>query len=205
MKMRISNERGSVLLGALVILGLLALTLMATLKMVSTQRTIVNRTQKWNLAIPVCEAGVEDAMAHLNYSGTTNLGSDGWSLTTNGNYLRSNNISSGYYSATISTALPPVIISQGYVLDPLKSNYLTRRVQVNTRRNGQFPDAILSKGTITMMGSNAKIDSFNSTNSLYSTGGVVRSASCRSQRHSRHHQQRCRRNIRRQRQSLREC
>jgi len=172
MKMRISNERGSVLLGALVILGLLALTLMATLNMVSTQRNIVNRTQKWNLAIPMCEAGVEDAMAHLNYTGTTNLGSDGWALTTNGTYFRSNSLTSaGFYSTTISTASPPVIISQGYVLDPSKSNYLTRTVQVNTRQNGQFPDGILSKGSIVLSGG-AKVDSFNSTDTTYSTGGV---------------------------------
>jgi Tfp pilus assembly protein PilX len=172
MKIRSSKNRGSVLLAALVILGLLALTLMATLNMVSTQRTITSRTQKWNLAIPMSEAGVEDAMAHLNYSGTTNLGSDGWSLTTNGTYLRSNSLIAGYYSTTISTASPPVIVSQGYVLDPLKSNYLTRTVQVNTRRNGQFPNAILSKGTVSLLGSNAKIDSFNSTNSAESTGGL---------------------------------
>jgi hypothetical protein len=171
MRIRISNKHGSVLLSALVILGLLGLTLLATLNMVSTQRGIVARTQKWNLAIPMCEAGVEDAMAHLNYSGTTNLGSDGWTFTTNG-YFRSNSVSSGYYSTTISTASPPVIVAQGYILDALKSNYLTRTVQVKTRLNGQFPDAILAKGTITMLGSNAKIDSFNSTNSLYSTGGA---------------------------------
>jgi len=154
------------------ILGLLSLTLLATLNMVSTQRAIVARTQKWNIAIPMSEAGIEDAMAHLNYGGTTNLGSDGWTLTTNGTYFRSNSLgSSGYYSVTISTATPPVIVSQGYILDPVKSNYLIRTVQVNTKVNGPFPAAILAKGSISMSGG-AKIDSFNSTNTTYSTGGV---------------------------------
>jgi len=172
MKIRTLNSHGSVLLAALVILGLLALTLMATLKMVSTQRTIVNRTQKWNLAIPMSEAGVEDAMAHLNYSGTTNLGSDGWAFTTNGTYFRSNSLgSSGYYSTTISTASPPVIVSQGYILDPLKANYLNRTVQVKTKLNSPFPNGVLAKGSITISGG-SHLDSFNSTNSTYSTGNV---------------------------------
>jgi Tfp pilus assembly protein PilX len=169
MKIRASNEQGSVLLAALVILGLLALTLLATLNMVSTQRTITARAQEWNLAIPMAEAGVEDAMAHLNYTGTTNLGSDGWTLTTNG-YLRTNTLSAGYYSTTISTDSAPIIVSQGYIFDGLKSNYLMRTVQVQTKVGSQFPDALLSKGPISMSGVPV-IDSFNSTNALYSTGG----------------------------------
>src|SRR5579859_6679034 len=98
-----SNERGGVLVACLMVVVLLSLVLLATLNLVSTERRIVSRAQSWNAAIPMCEAGLEDAMAHLNYNGTTNLGSDGWTSTAS-NYWRSNAIAGGYYYVTLSTS-----------------------------------------------------------------------------------------------------
>ncbi len=169
MKISRSQEQGSVLVSALIILGLIGLTLIATMDMVSSQRTVIARAQTWNSAIPMCEAGIEDALAHINYSGTTNLGSDGWTYTGT-NYWRSNNFSGGYYTVAIATSVPPVIVCQGFVLPAIDTNYITRTVQVNTRQNGLFPDALLAKTSILLSGG-ATIDSFNSTNPAYSTFG----------------------------------
>ena len=164
-----SNQNGGVLVACLMVVVLLSLVLLATLNLTSTQRKIVSRAQSWNTAIPMCEAALEDAMAHLNYSGTTNLGSDGWSSTSS-NYWRSNAMTGGYYYVTLSTSKPPIITAQGYIWDALRSNYVTRTVQVNTKVAGQFPNAILAKGQITMSGA-ASIDSFNSSNPSYNTAG----------------------------------
>src|SRR5579863_649959 len=125
MKLCTSRKRGAVLVSTMVILGVLAITLLANLTLINTERRIIGRDQAWNSALPMCEAGLEDALAHLNYSGTTNLGSDGWVLT-NGNYLRTNALSGGYYSVTISTAAPPVIVSKGFIPDPMRTDYITR-------------------------------------------------------------------------------
>jgi hypothetical protein len=170
MKIRISNsQKGSILVLCLVISGLIGVILLSMMSMVSSDRAIIARGQSWNSAIPMSEAGVEDAMAHLNYSGTTNLASDGWSLSGT-NYVKSFSFTDGFYSASISTALPPVIVSAGYVRAPVLTNYIGRTVQVKTRLNGKFPKALLAKTTITMSGV-SQIDSYNSTNSAYSTGG----------------------------------
>ncbi len=169
MKITPSRKRGAVLVSTMVILGVLAITLLANLTLINTERRIIGRDQAWNSAIPMCEAGLEDALAHLNYSGTTNLGSDGWVLT-NGNYLRTNALSGGYYSVTISTASAPAITSHGYVPIPNQTNYITRTLQVTTALSSLFPRAVFTKGAISL-GGNAVIDSFNSTNSLYSTSG----------------------------------
>ncbi len=169
MKISVSHERGAVLVSTMVIIGVLAITLLANLTLINTERRTIGRDQAWNSVIPMCEAGVEDAMAHLNYTGTTNLGVDGWALTS-GSYLRTNALPGGYYSVSISTAYPPVIVSQGFIPAPEQTSYITRTVQVTTTLSGQFPYGIFAKDSITL-GGNAAIDSFNSTNSLYSTGG----------------------------------
>lgn len=170
MKISFSNERGGTLVTCLIVIGVLSLSMLAAMNMVSTQRRIVGRTQFWNGAIPLCEAGLEDALAHLNYSGTTNLGSDGWTATLT-NYWRSNSMSGGYYYATISTSLPPVITSRGNIFDATKSNYLARTVQITTKLNGQFPNALLARNSINFGTGVEHVDSFNSTNSSFSTGG----------------------------------
>ncbi|MDB6122938.1 MAG: hypothetical protein JWQ71_1931 [Pedosphaera sp.] len=163
------SQSGSVLVVCLVISGLLGLTLLTVLNMVSSERTIIARTEAWNSAIPISEAGVEDAMAHLNYHGTTDLASDGWTLSNN-KYTRQNTFGDGYYVASISTSSPPIIVSQGFIHAPAQTTYINRQVQVKTRRNGRFPKAVLTKGPITTTG-HAEIASFNSTNALYNTGG----------------------------------
>jgi hypothetical protein len=170
MKIRIANsQKGSILVLCLVISGLIGVILLSMMNMVSSDRAIIARGQSWNTAIPMCEAGIEDAMAHLNYAGTTNLASDGWALSGT-NYVRTFSFTDGYYSTAMSTALPPVITVVGYVKAPVSTNYISRTVQVNTRSNGKFPKALLAKTTITMSGV-SEIDSYNSTNSAYSTNG----------------------------------
>jgi Tfp pilus assembly protein PilX len=170
MKIRISNrQKGSILVLCLVICGLIGVILLSMMNMVSSDRAIIARGQSWNTAIPMCEAGIEDAMAHLNYAGTTNLASDGWTLSGT-NYTRTFSFTDGYFSTTMSTSLPPVITTVGYVMAPVSTNYISRTVQVKTRSNGEFPMALLAKSTISMSGV-SEIDSYNSTNSAYSTNG----------------------------------
>jgi Tfp pilus assembly protein PilX len=61
--------------------------LAAYLKMVTVQNQLTVRSQTWNRSVPVLEAGVEEAMAHLNKSGSPDasgnlpgtLNSDNWS------------------------------------------------------------------------------------------------------------------------------
>ena len=61
--------------------------LAAYLKMVTVQNQLTVRSQTWNRSVPVLEAGVEEAMAHLNRNGAPDasgnlpgtLSADGWS------------------------------------------------------------------------------------------------------------------------------
>src|SRR5258708_37014517 len=80
------STTGNVLLivmGTTIIIGIL---IASYLLLVQNQNTSVYRSQSWNSNIPVTEAGVEEALAHLNSDIVTegnDLNSDGWTARTN--------------------------------------------------------------------------------------------------------------------------
>src|SRR6185369_10518801 len=86
-----TRSAGSTLLIVLIVGGLIGLTLIAYLKMTGNQNYFVARSQSWNITVPVIEAGLEEALTHLNRNGTTNVNmtADGWSLV-NGQYTKAN-------------------------------------------------------------------------------------------------------------------
>src|SRR5437867_13107633 len=78
------GTNGAVLFVTMLIIGIVGFLLLSYLSMVQTQNFSVDRAQAWNKTIVVAEAGVEEAMAHLNSSGVSiaNLAVNSW--TTNG-------------------------------------------------------------------------------------------------------------------------
>lgn len=171
-----AKQQGGTLFITLILMGILCVVLLTTMNMVSGERTIVARAHVWNAVIPMCESGVEDAMAMINYSGNNaSYVSNGWTYT-GSSYWRSNTLNTangtkGYYIVSMTATNPPVITSQGFVLAPEATNvYITRTVQVHTRQNGLFPEAVLVKGIVNVNGI-ASINSFNSTNAAFNTFG----------------------------------
>src|SRR5438067_120323 len=79
-----TRESGTVLFVTMVMTGIVGFLMLSYLSMIQTQNASVTRAQAWNKAIVVAEAGVEEAMAHLNSSGVSlaNLAVNSW--TTNG-------------------------------------------------------------------------------------------------------------------------
>src|ERR1051325_707225 len=169
MQLNCSRERGSILMIALIICGVTGFSILSYLTMIQSQNFVVARSQNWNSALAMAEAGIEEAMAHLNYGGTTNLAGDGWS-TDGTNYWRQRTFGDGYYLTTISNVAAPVVVSRGAVLAPLTNSYITRTVQITTRGSGRFPRSLLAAQTIKMSGGSI-VDSFDSSSSTYSTAG----------------------------------
>jgi hypothetical protein len=161
-----NSSQGSVLVITIIFCTLIGMILAAYLSMVSSQHRSSFRSQVWNECIPLCEAGIEEAMAHLNYSGTMgNFGINGWRLS-DGAYRKERTLSGGTVRMAISTANPPVVTVSGSLPSPLQSNYLTRTIEAQTKRNKRFPQAIVAKGKVSLSGAAARVDSFNSTNLL---------------------------------------
>lgn len=173
MKPNTSNKSddGNTLVVVLVLVAA-AILVVASAVSLSGQRTLISaRSAVWSAAIPVAEAGIEEALTQLNYGmGVTN----GWRLT-NGYYLKTqtNPFSAGdsYYSVAITATNPPVVTSVGYVRAPLKNTYISRTVQVTTLGGiTNSTGGLLAKGLI-KLGGGSLMNSFNSCDTNYSTGG----------------------------------
>src|SRR5712691_4754107 len=75
MKSHINKSKiqcGGVLIVTLLFCVILGIMMGSYLSLIKAQRLSVARSQVWNSAIVVAEAGIEEAMAHLNSGVTTN-------------------------------------------------------------------------------------------------------------------------------------
>jgi hypothetical protein len=186
---QLSRRRGSALVLTLVITGVLGFILVAYLTLVRSQNVSNTRSQAWNQAMPVIEAGVEDALAHLAKNGTTNLHSDNWHQLGNIIYMK-RWVGQNYYVVTITNweTGTPVIQSRGFVSAPTimasapgpflaaiatfgaPAQYMGRGVRVSTGQAGRYK-GMNAKNKIDLNGNNIATDSFDSTSSSYSTAG----------------------------------
>ncbi len=186
------KQAASALVVTLVICTLLSVFVMSYLSLCEQQTRLNSRSQAWNLAISVTEAGVEEGLQHLN-SNYPNLTVDGWTYDGTLNmYWRSNNLGDGNGYAvfmSVTNALLPVIIAKAYVQPPsLAVNYgstmfaaagvnvganapLARAVLVTCSKGNMFTAALVVKRNIDLNGNGIYTDSFNSQDPTKSTNG----------------------------------
>jgi len=143
MKTRLTQKsvrKGMTYLSVVIAAVLVGLTLATYLKLVASQNQMTMRSQAWNRNIAVVEAGIEEAMAHLNKNGvwdirtgtyTGNLLVDGWSSTAGGGYTKTSWIGEDYYIVTIGAYTAgtncPTVVAEGYVKQ-LPTFTMTRRL-----------------------------------------------------------------------------
>ena len=171
------KSAGSVLLVSVLTLAIIAMGLGGYLVIVGNQNRSVMRSMQWNAAIPLSEAGIEEALAQLNNRDVTNF--SGWTLTNNLRKMQ-RTVGNGFYVVALDTNLnsSPVILSTGYAPDPSNlgsvgasnQTYLQRTVRVTTQRNNLFARGMVSRSDISWSG-NIFTDSFDSLDPTYSTGG----------------------------------
>jgi hypothetical protein len=165
-------DSGNTLLVCSFTLAAVGLVLVAYLKLGSTNQILAARSQTWNIALPVAEAGVEEALTHINWNRGANLGSLGWTAS-GGQYSRTRQLdASSYYTVQIQPVGTQFrITATGYQRWPLGTNYLSRTVEATAMRTNQvFLKALIAKKHINC-GKGTLIDSFDSTNPKYSTLG----------------------------------
>ena len=188
------GRNGSALLVALLMAVFVGLALGSYLWLVSHQSLSTMRSLAWNGAIPVVEAGVEEALTQLHFSDIDHLSANSWTALTNGWYSKQHHVdNSSYYDVVIKQVDPPdtagpLIVSTASVPAPFapaspagivlaqtvpapSTPYLKRRVRVNTARKPLFSGAMVAKGRIDMSGNNVTTDGFDSSDSQYNTAG----------------------------------
>ena len=167
---------GSILFATLVVIGITGLALASYMSLLQSRMKLSARSQSWNLAIPVAEAGIEEAMAHLVSSAGDNLASNGWTLATPDSYQKQVTIdsSNAYFVVSISTNSPPVVRSEGFVRNSGSAQYLSRIIKVRTTNFGLWKGLMVQQGIT--MASGCSVDSYDSSNPLYSTNGMYAAA-----------------------------
>ena len=203
MRIPVSNRTaGSTLLLTMIMTGIMGFSLASYLILVRAQNLSIMRSASWNSCIPLTEAGIEEAMTHLNRSGISNLLSAGWTASPDG-YTRTRYLGNSYYTVTISATDPPMVMSEGHVPAPLNAGpalgwlaavgldlssdqFTGRRVRVSTRRESVWTHAMVAKSTIDLNGNNITTDSFDSTDPNASTDGQYDPDQAARQRRYRH-------------------
>jgi len=178
LKLRISRNQAGALLMTVVIIFLIALTLVAYLTWSDTETRLETRSLLWNSALPLAEAGIEEALAHLNAD--SDRAANGWTLS-GGSYSKQRTIGDGYFLVRMDANVAPTIISSGFVRVPPGNTYISRTITIGCRRQGGGGSVILSKSDINFSGGSI-VDSFDSRLGPYTAltrkdGAVVMSNS----------------------------
>src|SRR6185436_5762293 len=185
-----SSASGKILIVTLFLAAAIGLVLVSALSMIKSQNQVVARSQAWNQCIPVLEAGIEEALAHLNNKKETNLAVNGW--TQNGQTYSLPRVvgpdSFCLVNLIMTNPVVPIIICTGYVRlaalvasvrsDPLIAaagvnvggdQYVARTVRVITAHERIFAKAMVALDKIDLNGNNIATDSYDGSNPLYST------------------------------------
>src|SRR5215471_5561820 len=175
---KLAGEQGSALAITMILCTILTTLVGSYFYMIQTQNRSVARSQSWNQALTVAEAGVEETLALLN-SGvqSPNFAVFPWTSAGGGVFKNDTNrpackFGTSYYEAFITNGFAnanPVIISQGYVPGPIGSPTLLRSIRVTTKPRPTFPvqGPMIVEQTYNANGYNVGTDSFNSTNGPY--------------------------------------
>jgi hypothetical protein len=175
MKLHPKKNSGSVMFLTLLTTGIICVYLGGYLTLVRNENLITSRSESWNAAIPVAEAGVEEAMSQLKSTFPDLVPVNGWKF--NGSYLIKDHWINDREHYIVGIFPPekkggtPTIVSEGFVRAPLsETNYISRTIRVNTKLNGVFMPGLVVVKTVSMNGITT-IDSFDSTTNTLSTGG----------------------------------
>jgi Tfp pilus assembly protein PilX len=174
-----SREQGKVILICLFTMITVGVVLISYLGMGSSHAVMTARSQAWNIALPVAEAGLEEGLTQLNYTRGLDLTSNGWSKVTSGgkgkigDYFMTRALSEdAYYEVYITeNGKKPNVTSIGYARAPLTTNFISRTIVAGLQKtNVIFTKAMIARKHI-RAGKTSLVDSFDSTDSKYSTGG----------------------------------
>lgn len=189
------GTEASALLATMIFIVILAMSIGGYMSYVSQQARMASHSQAWNLSMAIAEAGVEEALEHLNTDGTNNPTANGWTSLGNYTYEMQRTVTGGSFNATytvtlnISNANEPSIMSSGYVTPPAAASVTTpfffatanvstptstsskssvaRGVSAVVYRPLYFQTALAAKGSIDMNGNGVTVDSFDSALGMY--------------------------------------
>ncbi len=155
---------------SLVLSSVFGLVLLGYLNLVSWNFRSSMRSQTWNETIPVAEAGIEEALAHLNERGPDGLATDQWVESDSYVYMN-RQLGAGRYQVWVSQEVQPVLYAQGNLKAPNSDQWVSRALRVTTQSLPLFFKGLVAKDTFDLHGNNIETDSFDSKDPAFNTDG----------------------------------
>jgi hypothetical protein len=165
------KNRGSILVVTLALTAVLGTTLASYLILTAGQEQSVSRSQRWNSALDLSEAGVEEGLAQMNAS-PDDFSANTWTASSNGVYgpqIRS--LNGGTYGVVLLTNPSPTVYATGCVTAPILGTKIRRTVKVTTQKLSYFNVGLGAVGSIDMSGNGVVTDSWNSHSTNLSVNG----------------------------------
>jgi hypothetical protein len=181
---KISREQASALIVTLVLGVVLLVVLASYMGLLASQKKLVTRSQTWNAALTMAEAGIEEGMAQLNQgtsfsftnlfnnSTITNFSNNGWGGSGTNFGPKGANLLGGSYKASI-IALPAngllttaTVYSTGYTTVPITGDTISRKIKVIALTMPLFNVGVGAVSNVTYTGggggNNIGVDSYYS-------------------------------------------
>ena len=163
------TQTGSVLVISLMTCALVGIALGSCLVLISNRNMTAMRATAWNSAIPVLEAGIEEALTHLHHDGSSPTANNWTADVVDGKpvYWKHREFPDGshYYVTNFGFgSSAPSIRSAGYVPSPLSEDkFISRLVEVGTTNPPTvFNYAIAANGAVKLSGK-AVVDGYDSS------------------------------------------
>lgn len=170
-----SRKKGAILITAVVLATGLAIALGSFIALCVSTARLSNSSFNFNSALNLCDAGLEHAMVAINagdYSWSSRSIGGATALTRTFGPFDLGNGMEGYADVAIfeHTSEQPRIVAQGRTVGSLGAS-ITKQVEVVLRRRSSYETGLVAKETVELIGNNVIVDSYDSENPLYSTGG----------------------------------
>jgi hypothetical protein len=193
------RERGSLLIVAMLLAAVIAISLGSYISLGQTSLKLANRSFYNNAAINIAETGIEEALWSFNQA------TAGVALSTAWQYWdRSDGVTAkrpftdftlaGGNTASVkvyvdnfdpSTSSQPIVVAESTITLANQTRTLSKTVEVRLRRRSKFAMGLVARNQITFNGNNASVDSWNSDpDNNPSTAAIAYSATVKNDRGS---------------------
>lgn len=167
---RCRPEQGYFLAATLIFALLVGIALGSYLLLAGQEEKMVVSSERWNAALAVAEAGVDEALAQMNAS-PGDFTANGWGGGSPNYGPVTRTLTDGSYTVIISNDSFHTIYSTGYESVPASSRQLSRTVKVTAQDEPLFSVGLGAVDNINLNGHVMYTDSYNSTNGPYGSAG----------------------------------
>lgn len=171
------DQRGSVLIVALLLAAIVAICLSSYIRLSSTASQLSYRSLYAGVAMNAAESGLEQAMWSINKKkASVSTAWDGWDTSSGTTARRTFSLGTVEGGGTVSVKVlvsdrnlstsNPYVIARA-IITPVKGDTIEKWIKIALYQRSLFSNGLVAKKGITFSGTNPSVDSYNSANGAY--------------------------------------